>query len=208
MTSYLWSSYPKVDGEADSSPGFLYLFCPSCIFYTHTILSFLVLFCLLYLSIFYSLFQGPSQTWFHMLDAPQNWTYSLPFKASKDGDDKRWWWSKPRLARLFIVYSETFHNLKDIHCSSKVLIRIFPHQCSCIKNQTHDGNQWLHGELQIVEMHLCRIPIKRRHIATFYPQGIFKSTYAKSSLLLACKQSPLGTFTTRHLSMSATFDLR
>jgi len=91
-----------------------------------------------------------------MLNTPQNWTHSLPFKSSKDGEDKRWWRSKPSLARLFILYSEAFHNLENIHCSSKVLVRISPSQSSCIKHQPHDGNLWLPGELHIAEMYLGR----------------------------------------------------
>lgn len=63
---YLWPNSPKLDSECKLVTWLLVLFCPSCTLWTYSILSCLVLFCLLCLciclSLFHSLYQGLSQT--------------------------------------------------------------------------------------------------------------------------------------------------
>lgn len=59
------------------------------------------------------------------------------------------------LAKSDILYSEGFYSLENIHNLKKVLMSISLKQWSCVKNQAHDGNPWLHGEFAVVEMHLC-----------------------------------------------------
>lgn len=91
---YFWPNYPKLDWECKFVTWFLVLFCPSCILWTYSILSWLVSFCLLCLfaCLCFILFIRALAK--HEMERPTKLDMHVDFQ-----EFKRWWWSKARLSQ-------------------------------------------------------------------------------------------------------------